>query len=334
MALELRHFRYFVAVAEEGHITRAAERLGMQQPPLSQRIRFIEDELGAQLFLRRARGVELTPAGRAFLEIARSMLSQYESAYETVRRAARGQTGRLCVGATPTSAFHPIVPLAIRAFRDEFPHVNLTLEERLPAELIKGLEEENIDVAFLRAETFEEGWLSVRPLLAEPMITALPTGHRLARLNRAIALRDLARDTFIVYARQTGPAFFEATIAACREAGFSPTLGQEAPRGHVSPEPGGRRSWRVRCADLRQTDGNGGHRLPPAQGAETAEGANQYCFTPRRPSRCSPQLPKLGQESEGVTRRRKMTASGHQPTWRRQLVMSVPTLEADIRGCV
>ncbi|MBT1517189.1 LysR family transcriptional regulator [Bradyrhizobium sp. SRL28] len=230
MALELRHFRYFVAVAEEGHITRAAERLGMQQPPLSQRIRFIEDELGAQLFLRRARGVELTQAGRAFLETARSMLSQYEGAYETVRRAARGQTGRLCVGATPTSAFHPIVPLAIRSFRDEFPQVKLTLEERLPADLIKRLQEKSIDVAFLRAETFEETDLSVRPLLTEPMVVALPTGHRLARVNGAIALKDLARDAFIVFARQTGPAFFETTIAACREAGFSPTLGQEAPR--------------------------------------------------------------------------------------------------------
>jgi DNA-binding transcriptional LysR family regulator len=230
MALELRHFRYFVAVAEEGHVTRAAERLGMQQPPLSQRIRFIEEELGAQLFLRRARGVELTQAGHAFLEIARAMLSQYETAFEVTRRAARGQTGRLCVGATPTSAFHPIVPLAIRSFRDEFPHVNLTLEERLPAELVKGLQEENVDVAFLRAESFEESGLAVRRLLYEPMIVALPTGHRVARINGAIALSDLASDTFIVYARQTGPAFFDATMAACRSAGFSPTLGQEAPR--------------------------------------------------------------------------------------------------------
>ena len=91
MALELRHFRYFVAVAEEGHITRAAERLGMQQPPLSQRIRFIEEELGAQLFLRRPRGVDLTEAGHAFLDIARSMLSQYDGPYEAsnAQRAAR-----------------------------------------------------------------------------------------------------------------------------------------------------------------------------------------------------------------------------------------------------
>jgi len=230
MTLEFRHFHYFVTVAEEGHITRAAERLGMQQPPLSQRIRFIEDELGAQLFLRRARGVELTQAGRTFLEIARSMLSQHESAYKAVRRAARGETGRLAVGATPTSAFHPIVPLAIRSFRNEFPDVSLTLEERLPTELIKCLQEESIDVAFLRAETFTEDWLSVRPLMTESMIVALPIGHRLARAKAAIALKELAHDTFIVFARHTGPAFFEMTIAACRSAGFSPTLGQEAPR--------------------------------------------------------------------------------------------------------
>jgi len=230
MTLEIRHFRYFVAVAEEGHITRAAEKLDMQQPPLSQRIRFIEDKLGARLFLRRARGVELTREGRVFLEIARSLLSQHVGVFEAVQRAARGQTGRLCVGATPTSAFHPIVPLSIRSFRDEFPLVKLTLEERLPADLIEGLRDESIDVAFLRADSYEETWLSVRRLLTEPMIIALPAGHRLARATKAIALRDLERESFIIFARQTGPAFFEATSAACRQAGFSPTLGQEAPR--------------------------------------------------------------------------------------------------------
>jgi DNA-binding transcriptional LysR family regulator len=230
MIMELKHFRYFVAVAEEGHVTRAAERLGMQQPPLSQRIRSIETELNAQLFLRRARGVELTQAGKAFLEIARSILAQYDLAFEATRRAARGEQGRLFVGATPTSAFHPIVPLAIRAFRDEFPQVDLTLEERLPGDLIERLKDEKIDVAFLRAETFEESGLAIRPLLAEPMIVAVPGGHALARRDTAIALKDLANETFIVYARQSGPAFYEATMAACVNVGFTPRLGQEAPR--------------------------------------------------------------------------------------------------------
>src|SRR6266545_1531990 len=102
MTMEFRHLRYFIAVAEEGHITRAAERLGIQQPPLSQRIKAIERELDVQLFHRKARGVELTEAGRVFLDNVRAMLAQYEHAFEATRRAARGEQGRICVGAPPT----------------------------------------------------------------------------------------------------------------------------------------------------------------------------------------------------------------------------------------
>src|SRR6187455_1032227 len=116
MTMEMRHLRYFVAVAEEGHITRAAERLGIQQPPLSQQIRAIERELDVQLFRRKARGVELTDAGHAFLGDARRMLAQLDQAVETTRRAARGEQGRLCVGVTSTTPFHPLVPRVIRAF--------------------------------------------------------------------------------------------------------------------------------------------------------------------------------------------------------------------------
>ena len=228
--MELRHFRYFVAVAEEGHITRAAERLGMQQPPLSQRIKSIERELDAQLFLRKARGVELTQAGRIFLAEARAILAQYDHAFETTRRAARGEQGRLCVGVTPTSAFHPIVPLIIRSFRKEFSQVSLTLEECLPKEIIEGLQNDQMDVAFLRADMAEPKGLSIRPLLAEPMVVALPSRHALARSEGAVPLKDLVEETFVIYARQMGPAFFEATMAACRSAGFNPRLGQEAPR--------------------------------------------------------------------------------------------------------
>lgn len=124
MTMELRHLRYFIAVAEEGHITRAAERLGMQQPPLSQRIKAIEREVDAQLFHRRARGVELTDAGRAFLNNARAVLAQLDRAFETTRRTARGEEGRIRVGIVPTSPFHPFVPRVIRAFRDAYPQVS------------------------------------------------------------------------------------------------------------------------------------------------------------------------------------------------------------------
>ncbi len=114
MAIDVRHLRYFVAVAEEGHITRAAERLGMQQPPLSQQIRAIERELDVQLFLRRPRGVVLTEAGRAFLKEARTTLAQLDHALETTRRTGRGEQGRLSLGMTPTAPFHPLVPRTVR----------------------------------------------------------------------------------------------------------------------------------------------------------------------------------------------------------------------------
>ena len=120
MAMELRHLRYFIAVAEEEHITRAAERLGMQQPPLSQRIKAMERELDVQLFRRKARGVELTDAGRGFLDDARAILTRLDHAFETSRRTARGQQGRIRVGVTPTGAFHPFVPRVIRAIGKPF----------------------------------------------------------------------------------------------------------------------------------------------------------------------------------------------------------------------
>src|SRR5216683_7265240 len=231
--MELRHLRYFIAVAEEGHITRAAERLGMQQPPLSQRIKSIERELDVQLFHRKARGVELTDAGRVFLDKARAMLAQYEHTFEATRRTARGEQGRLCVGVTPTGPFHPFVPRVIRAFREAFPLVSLTLEECLSPELLKRLRNEQMDAAFLRTPMAEPEDLVINSLLEEPMVVALPSAHALAQNDgddAVLSLKDLAGETFIVYARQQGPGLYDATTAACLRAGFSPRLGQEAPR--------------------------------------------------------------------------------------------------------
>lgn len=233
MAIEFRHLRYFIVVAEEGHITRAAERLGMQQPPLSQRIKAIERELDVQLFHRKARGVELTEAGQVFLDNARAMLAQYEHTFEATRRMARGEQGRLCVGVTPTGPFHPFVPRVIRAFREAFPLVSLTLEECLSPELLKRLRNEQMDAAFLRTPMAEPEDLVINSLLEEPMVVALPSTHTLAQNggdDAVLSLKDLARETFIVYARQHGPGLYDATTVACLKAGFSPRLGQEAPR--------------------------------------------------------------------------------------------------------
>ena len=238
MTMELRHFRYFIAVAEEGHITRAAERLGMQQPPLSRQIKDIEREVGVQLFRRKARGVELTDAGRALFDDAHAILANVDHALAT-RRTARGEQGRICVGVTPTGPFHPFVPRVIRAFRDAFPRVSLALEESLSPELVERLRDGQIDAAFLRTPIADAEGLLINPLLEEPMVVALPSGHMLARSNRGrdtgIPVKALAGETFIVYGRshkpgQHGLGQYEAMIAACHAAGFSPRIGQEAPR--------------------------------------------------------------------------------------------------------
>lgn len=231
--MELRHLRYFIAVAEEGHITRAAERLGIQQPPLSQLIKMIERELDVQLFLRKARGVTLTDAGRAFLNSARVVLSQLDYAFETTRRTARGDEGRIAVGIVPTSPFHPFVPRAIRAFREAYPLVSLRLEERLGEELVDMLRNEQIDAAFIRTRLEVSEGLTISSLLQEPMVVALPTAHPLVGKGggreQALVLKDLARETFVLY-RPLGAGLREVTTAACRAAGFSPRVGQEAPR--------------------------------------------------------------------------------------------------------
>src|SRR6478672_10352663 len=191
--MELRHLRYFVAVAEEGHVTRAAERLGIQQPPLSQQIRALETELEVQLFRRKPRGVELTPAGEAFLAEARIVIERAEHAVLVARRAARGEAGRLGLGFTSSASFHPLVPRVIRDFRETSPLVALSLEEAGTAELVEGLRGERIDAA---------ADLTIHSLLEEEMVAALPSGHRLAAAAKSrLPLRALEEETFILYRR-------------------------------------------------------------------------------------------------------------------------------------
>jgi DNA-binding transcriptional LysR family regulator len=231
--MELRHLRYFIAVAEEKHMTRAAQRLGIQQPPLSMQIRALERELDVLLFRRQPRGMELTDAGAAFLDRARAILDQVDRAFATTRRTARGEQGRVVVGFTSSAPFHPFVPRVIRTFREMSPLVSLVLEESGSSELVQGLHNEEIDAAFIRSPVADVHGLTVRPLLKEKMLVALPTGHALARrAQRAppLPLSALANETFILYKRPGGPGLYDTIITACRDAGFSPRVGQEAPR--------------------------------------------------------------------------------------------------------
>jgi len=228
--MELRHLRYFVAVAEEGHITRAAARLGIQQPPLSQQIRALETELEVQLFRRKPRGVELTQAGEALLAEARMILDRVEHAIVAARRTARGDAGRIGLGFTSSASFHAFVPRIIREFREASPLVSLTLEEAGTGELVDGLRAERIDAAFVRSPIGAVAELDVHSVLEEQMVAALPAGHRLAGRTTRLPLAALEEETFILYRRPLGPGLYDAIIAACQRAGYSPHIGQEAPR--------------------------------------------------------------------------------------------------------
>lgn len=229
--MELRHLRYFIAVAEHGHITRAAEFLGIQQPPLSQQIKALEDELGVLLLKRKPRGVELTDAGQAFLDRARVVLAEVDRAFASTRRTARGEQGRVVVGFTSSAPFHPFVPRVIRMFREASPHVALVLEESGSSELVQGIHNETIDAAFIRSPVADVVGLLVQPLLQEKMLVAMPASHRLAGdFATPLSLESLSNETFILYKRPGAPGLYDSIIAACRGSGFSPRVGQEAPR--------------------------------------------------------------------------------------------------------
>jgi DNA-binding transcriptional LysR family regulator len=229
MAVDFKHLRYIIAVAEEGHITRAAERLGIQQPPLSRLIKAIELDIKVQLFCRVARGVELTDAGRTFLDGARATLDNLDRTVESARRAARGEQGHISVGFASSIAFHPLVPRVIRDFRERFPQVAMTLTESSPAELIESIRNDRLDVAFARVNVTVADGLVFHPLLDEPLVMALPEAHPLGRnQNRAgVPVTALADETFVV-SRRRG-AMRDAVFAACQAAGFSPRV-QEVPQ--------------------------------------------------------------------------------------------------------
>ncbi|MEA2729247.1 MAG: hypothetical protein QOD93_3881 [Acetobacteraceae bacterium] len=228
--IDLRRLRAFVALAEESHVTRAAERLGMQQPPLTRLLRGLETEFGVLLMHRLPRGVKPTEAGKTLLTEARILLARAEKLPEIVRRAARGEHGSLAVGFTSSAALHPFVPAVLREFRDRLPGVKVILEEAGTAELVDALLHERLDAAFVRSPVGSVAALLVDPVLDEPMLAALPARHRLALVAGPLALAELATEAFILYRRSTGPGLYDAIVTACRQAGFSPTVAQEAPR--------------------------------------------------------------------------------------------------------
>ena len=231
--MELRHLRYFVAVAEELHFGRAATRLHIAQPPLSRQIRDLEREVDTPLFLRTPRGVELTHAGRAFLPEARLTLAQAERAQRTAQRAARGETGRLRVAFVEAATHSGILPDVLGFFRMHLPSIGLSLLEMDSYQQAEAMREGRIDLGILTSPPLDaDRWLQSQTVYSEPLVLAVPHTHRLAGRAR-FSLRDLADESFVLIPRDAGPTLYDDIIARCRTEGFSPKVVQEAAGWHT-----------------------------------------------------------------------------------------------------
>ncbi len=223
--MELRHLRYFVAVAEAGSLTVAAEqKLHTSQPSLSRQIRDLEEEVGAQLLARSAHGIELTPAGRAFLDHARLVLAQVEAAAEAARRAAHPAKPCFVMGFL-TGHELTWMPEALRILRDELPNIDVMISSQYSPLLADGLSKGKIDAAFLRQEE-EAPDLAFRPLVKEPLIVVMPSDHRLASLQ-AISPKDLVGETFVTVSK-TAPVLRGVIDNYLKRSGIDITPAHEA----------------------------------------------------------------------------------------------------------
>ncbi|MES3021485.1 MAG: LysR family transcriptional regulator [Pseudomonadota bacterium] len=227
--IELRQLRYFVAVAEELHFGRAAVRLNMTQPPLSQAIFALEALLGAPLFERNRRGVALTPAGAALLPEARRLLAQAGELPSLVRRAALGETGKLVL-AFVSSADYSVLPPFLRAYRAACPHVQITLQEATSDLQLDDLLNGRIDAGLLIPPLPDKAKaaLDYLPVLNEPLILAAPADLPGLRGKRAVDLRSLPPLPLIIFPRAISPSLYDAIMAVFRTAGITPAIGQEA----------------------------------------------------------------------------------------------------------
>ena len=223
--LELRHLRYFMAVAEELNFSRAAERLHMAQPPLSAAIRQLEQDLGTELLLRTTREVRLTEAGRSFLEGARRTLAELERARREAQRAAAGELGQLRVAFSWSARFETL-PTIGRAFRLSHPDVSLLTEEMWNARMLPALRSGVIDAAVSLCPEIA-GEFAYETIRSEPVIALLARSHPLAG-RQAIELRELADDEFLLFPRELAPRLHDFMVGLCRHAGFEPVARSES----------------------------------------------------------------------------------------------------------
>lgn len=223
--ISLQHLRYFVAVAEELHFGRAAQVLGMAQPPLSQQIKRLEGRLGVELFRRSRRHVELTDVGTVLLDEARELLAHASRVGEAVRRAAAGTAGTIRMGFVGSAA-HEVLPTLLRRFREDSPDARVVPTELATTEQVAAIAAGTMDAGLVRMPISSID-VATRALVEEPLVIALPDFHPLAH-RRRLPLASLADEPFVMWGRQLNPLFHDEVISACHHAGFSPNVVQEA----------------------------------------------------------------------------------------------------------
>ncbi|MEM6253350.1 MAG: LysR family transcriptional regulator [Cyanobacteria bacterium P01_D01_bin.156] len=223
--MELRHLRYFLAVADELHFGRAALRLQMAQPPLSQQIKQLETELGVQLFARTRRRVSLTAAGTVFQKEAKLLLTQLQQAVTKTQQAERGEVGSLAISFV-SSAMYSLLPSYLTRFRQQYPQVEIILHELSTQEQIQGLLENRLDIGFMRPPV-EHKTLKSQSVLQESLIAALSINHRLAK-EKQISISDLQKDSFVLFPRPKASHLYDQILSFCQQNGFSPNVVQQA----------------------------------------------------------------------------------------------------------
>lgn len=227
--MDRRHLRYLIALAEQGTFTRAAERVGIAQPPFSKQIRDMEREIGADLVHRLPKGIVLTEAGIAFLAQARAIEDRFGVAIEEARRIDNGLAGQLRIGFTESGIFNPVVVDSFLTFRSRYPAIDLVLEEQLSTTLIALMRDGKLDAAFVRPPfPADDGW-TCHPVAREHMVVALARSHRFAS-RRSVRLADLREETFVFFHRRVRPGLTDTIISACERAGFVPRAGQSVPK--------------------------------------------------------------------------------------------------------
>ena len=228
--MELRHLRYFVAVAEELSFSRAAVKLRMAQPPLSQQIKVLENDLGARLFHRTSRSVSLTRAGEMLLPDARHLLEKARQTEMKARQTAEGLTGVLSIGFITTAANHWLAS-AIKGFRQSFPGMQISLRDRTPSHILQGLLDRSLDLGITRRPVHTDV-LASEVILQDSMVIAMPEGHPLASKEK-IRYKDLAGQAFVMLRPELAPGYYEPFLARCAQAGVVPVVGQYAEEIHT-----------------------------------------------------------------------------------------------------